>query len=688
MHPTAHPNSAKVHTDPYRVGILLALVVVTIFGFYLRLRCLGCLGFRWDEDLTSLAVKSLMENGVPDLPSGMIYTRFYAYQWLLAASAKTMGFSESSIRLPGVILSTGLIPVAYWIVGKMFEPRVGLIVAAGLAFSFDQVEMARTARMYAPFFLIYTLAAYSIYHAYYKDSERIFSPWPLLLSLIALSLHQLAYSLAAIVAIAVFLNPRSKRVISLVLQAGVIGVAFLATKSIQEYFFYRGQRLLQAGHEVRTADAQNSTLIESIFNQIDLPKFDLATQVGSAIPVYAIAIGLLGIACAIWIVRASEDRHRGPILWALVVIALSVLHQFNLVLIVLSGAVLASGKGLPAGFHGTLLKAACASGAIFLAWIAVILLIMVANPVDLPIAETGIRKMLRALVDYPNFRLFWSYVLERPLLAVPLALGTAWALDRISRRRNEPVALFLLAAFWAPVFLNGIIDTKYEFFRYNLHVDVFFLMVCCAGVIYSPQLWRRMRNTGEECASSQRSPGLWVVTIVLVIVSVNPVAAAMTSTRGYYETGYWYRLFGLDKYQDFSAPATFVRERLGDADRIFVAEPREYWNYIGRVDYWIASDRYQSQTFIANGTALDLYIAVPVLSSLDQVKSAIRDAPNGNIWLLFSDSQLQSTPWISRDIKEFLWDLRDDTVYVGRDRQTRVVRLPSDHPVRSSVDSQ
>ena len=85
-------------------NIRLLVVALMFIGFWLRFRCLGCLGFRWDEDLTSLAVKALLENGIPELPSGMIYLRFFPYQWLLAASALTFDFSEFSLRLPSVDL--------------------------------------------------------------------------------------------------------------------------------------------------------------------------------------------------------------------------------------------------------------------------------------------------------------------------------------------------------------------------------------------------------------------------------------------------------------------------------------------------------------------------------------------------------------------------------------------------------
>ena len=51
------------------------LAVIVAIGAYLRLAHLGALGFRWDEDLSGLAVRAILEKGIPELPSGMIYLR-------------------------------------------------------------------------------------------------------------------------------------------------------------------------------------------------------------------------------------------------------------------------------------------------------------------------------------------------------------------------------------------------------------------------------------------------------------------------------------------------------------------------------------------------------------------------------------------------------------------------------------
>jgi 4-amino-4-deoxy-L-arabinose transferase-like glycosyltransferase len=99
--------------------LIVGLIALTALGLYLRLRCLGCLGFRWDEDLTALTVKALSATGVPELPSGMIYIRFYPIQWIIASSVNAFGFSEFSLRLPSVLFGTALIPTGYWVASQL-----------------------------------------------------------------------------------------------------------------------------------------------------------------------------------------------------------------------------------------------------------------------------------------------------------------------------------------------------------------------------------------------------------------------------------------------------------------------------------------------------------------------------------------------------------------------------------------
>ncbi|MDH3469219.1 MAG: glycosyltransferase family 39 protein, partial [Gammaproteobacteria bacterium] len=169
---------------------MYALIGVTLVGFLLRIHALGDLGFRWDEDLTSIAVQAINQNGYPLLPSGMVYPRFLPLQYLLAGWTSLFGFSEFSIRFPIAVFGTALIPVTYIIAKDLVNTKVALIAATFIALDFWQVELARTARMYAPFYLFFAVYTISVYRGLLWRRR----PWKyaiLPLGLLAISLHDI-----------------------------------------------------------------------------------------------------------------------------------------------------------------------------------------------------------------------------------------------------------------------------------------------------------------------------------------------------------------------------------------------------------------------------------------------------------------------------------------------------------------
>ena len=665
-----------------QVAIWLLLAIFVTLGIYLRINCLGCLGFRWDEDLTALAVKALSQTGVPEFPSGMIYLRFYPYQWLMVLSTSLFGMNEFGIRLPSVVFGTSMILVAYWLVSRLVDRRTALLVAAAITISFTEVEMARTARMYAPFFVIYALAAFAIYRVYFENPEKLFSPWPLLLTAFALSIHQLAYSLAIFFLLAIALNPSRSRIVSLSAQAATVAAGFLFLQKVHEFFFYRAARLANDSAVAVEQNENAGGILQAVLNQISIPDIGLLQQLLLYSPVGFLP-ALLLLASAIWVIRASKG-----VPWYVKGIALTTVlfafgHQLNLVFIGLLVQLVFLQKGF-AGIRVPIWRATAISCIAFaLVWLAIVIFATKFQVFDLPLASDGFRKTLRMLMDYPNFRLFWSFPLEHPILAIPLVLGTIWGLNHIARKTIDPAALFLVGGFWVVLFVNGILKTKFEYLRYNLHLDVFFLAICAIGILKCDEVWQSIHpdSAFENTAKSQGRVSTIIAT-ALLIVSVNPLAAVLTSHRDYHESGTIYTAFELGVYPDFATPAQYVSSNLDDDDRILVLDPREYWNYIGRVDFWMYSDNYQSQSFEVDEIYYDQYLGIPVLSDLPSVENVLTQPGIDDVWIIYSQSRLAKTRWISDPLKAFLGSLEDQTAYTGRDLETIVIRLPASDPRR------
>jgi hypothetical protein len=655
---------------------LVTVIVLTAVGFWLRYRCLGCLGFAGDEDLTSLAVKALSSKGVPELPSGMIYLRFYPYQWLLSLSVDWFGFSEFSMRLPAVLLGTALIPVAFVIIRKIADDKIALLVALGIAVCFWQVEMSRLARMYAPFFLFYLLAAAEIYRCHFSNTNKLFSPFAILLSMAALSMHQLAYSLAVFYLLAIPLNASLRRTMALVTQSGIIAASFLLLKRFQEGYFYRAKDLFGAPEAVTVTGQDSGGIVAAILSQLSIPDPTLLRQSIEVWPVATILLAAIVAALVFVCFRSSAHLRVWPRAFGFAALVLAALHQFNLAFVLLGLLIATNQNGLKTVRDKAFIAFLSATIALFIVWVAIAFMISGQSPGEIEIAAIGLRKLLRLLVDYPNFRLFWSFVLERPLLALPLGLGTIWCLGRIAQPKPDAFAIFLAGGFWGVLIANGVLETKFEFFRYNLHLDVFYIALVSLGIVKIPEIlaglgWSETSRTGSGLA---RWPW-FAIAGALVFIGLRPDLAFHLSQRDYVETGRYFVAAGLHYHPDFRSPSEFVRERLDDNDRIFVFDPREYWNYIGRVDFWVYSERYQSQSYFDGARYRDLYLGIPVLPTLAEFEDELYSTQEGDAWIVYSKSRLDWTPWISDEIKNFVLNLDYHVVFTGHDESTVVIRL-------------
>ncbi|HEX5421224.1 MAG TPA: glycosyltransferase family 39 protein, partial [Gammaproteobacteria bacterium] len=177
--------------------VWICLAALIGVGAYLRLAKLGHLGIHQDEDLSSLAVRAILQKGIPELPSGMVYLRGGPFLYAMAASAKLFGFDEFALRLPAALFGIAMIPLGYVFGRALFGVRVGLVVAALLAISMWDIEFSRYARMYAAFSFFYVLTIWCIWKFRVRSESLAGGMLCVLLATLTISLHQLGYTLAA-----------------------------------------------------------------------------------------------------------------------------------------------------------------------------------------------------------------------------------------------------------------------------------------------------------------------------------------------------------------------------------------------------------------------------------------------------------------------------------------------------------
>lgn len=162
--------SQNVDSRRSQLIIVLILGLITAAGLLLRLRGLGNFGFWWDELYHVLAAKSLLAEGNLHILMVGDYTRARPVTYLVALFFNLFGVSETAARLPFVLISTSFILVGFYIVRNWLNTPTAIIFALAMALSPFEIEMAREARMYAPFQLCFFVGVYLFYKGFEAEN--------------------------------------------------------------------------------------------------------------------------------------------------------------------------------------------------------------------------------------------------------------------------------------------------------------------------------------------------------------------------------------------------------------------------------------------------------------------------------------------------------------------------------------
>jgi len=83
-------------TNKRTIATIFLLSLIVLLSLYLRVAGQSRSGLGFNETIHVYAVKSLMEKGKPELPSGKIYNRALLFTHTVALSFKLLGVSELS----------------------------------------------------------------------------------------------------------------------------------------------------------------------------------------------------------------------------------------------------------------------------------------------------------------------------------------------------------------------------------------------------------------------------------------------------------------------------------------------------------------------------------------------------------------------------------------------------------------
>lgn len=217
-------------------------------------------GYSVDEEFTVFAVRGIAADGLPILPSGLLYDRGLAYSYASALVTTITGSGLPAYRAISLGCAAVALILIFALVRRAADPRSALLAAVLASATIPFWAAATTGRFYAPFLAVY-LAIIVVLVRPGTPKGAPYVATLFVLSVLARVTHELAFTLAIIPALCAVLSARSERadwikatlaVVAglLAAQAAILVFHYLAPSSgetmIKRFFLWQVLNLFEA----------------------------------------------------------------------------------------------------------------------------------------------------------------------------------------------------------------------------------------------------------------------------------------------------------------------------------------------------------------------------------------------------------------------------------------------------------
>lgn len=139
--------------------LLLCTAGLLAVGFWFRWRYVHNVSLDVDEFTTLWAARRILASGIPDMPSGVVYTRGLLNMYITALFGAIGGLTYTVGRLPSVCFGLASIGTVFWLGRRLWNSRVGWLAALALVLIPETIKWDSSARFYAQlvFFALLTL---------------------------------------------------------------------------------------------------------------------------------------------------------------------------------------------------------------------------------------------------------------------------------------------------------------------------------------------------------------------------------------------------------------------------------------------------------------------------------------------------------------------------------------------------
>ena len=642
--------------------LLLVLIAALAAGLYGRFAGLGLWAFGVDEFYISRSIDNILRTGLPKFSCGGFYTRGIAYQYVVALVRQSSVSPEFAGRVVSAVWSLVGLPAAYLIGRRLGGRTLGLLMLIILSASVWEIEMARFARMYAPFQSIFLW--YLVFFLRYSvDREK-----SALLPMILLSiLGVLTWEGGALLGVANLLPPLLNH------ERGRLRRA--------DFKFIIAMLLLFVVLVAATTDLRGAAAAPALSGE-QVGSQDSAASPAAVMEIYRTHLGWIA---AFVILQAALCIHALPWIWAhrerwLAALGLCValvsawLHQFalcgvSIALLLLTGLVEPGelkGRG-PRAYGSALLASA-------LFWPAFGVLTGAWRQPSANAAATTHRwlGLAQHLTGFPHLfdEIVRPWGRAMPVLTVGVSLlGAALALIVISRRVNQATAVRTLMALLLVLMLvigarePGRIETRYTFFLYPLVMALGFTAIL---VLIESRLGTSQAALAIGAALALLFFGLsgdfkpehiaritsWPVNFR---IGMSPIEAAHYYTRS-----------------DYRLAGTWLEHHAHPGDEVIIGIPSLDPYY--RANYFfLQSDDERYEDYACQGGKLERWTNLPLLYGTDAL--AARVAAGKHVLLVLYPELAQAMLAEGRDRP---W--REQLTWISPDGGVTVISIEAAHP--------
>jgi|GEM_PF-4299435 len=646
-------------------GYTAFVVLLVAIGLWLRLRNLGALSLMVDEGVEALAIRSILDDGWPDMESGLVYLRFPLFLYVQAAFAALFELNEFWLRFPGILFGAATIPAVYVLGKEIANKPVAAAAATIIALSAWHIDISRYGRPYIALQFFFVLSLLFLYRGFLLDSRR--SRYAFLCTfLLTVLTHELGQVLIVAFLVALLCPGLSS---GTRLRNGIWGIGLAGLMVVVRKL--AGFQLPDGIVWASVGGDDHAGFLRRIFGSLGLPlpRLPQLTGFGEADPALLILVlGIVagGVMFIVWQAYQTKEWRGAAI--AIPVIGLAAAYQ-----VIAAGLLLAVYLAVIVGRRKlatdrTLLAVMVVSAITCGLW----LVILVTS------AGLGIPQALLEMSSFPEiYKYLFRWLIKGwPVLGILFIGASVWLFARLIRRDEPRVPMFLLGSLYFPAIFASVFESSFVP-TYIAHLFPVVILIVVVGV------WQIGTIIANRLEVARRVPepaimGLLLVVLLLVNADFNIASAYAVGDRTYQSERHPVRNIITfhrysDLHQDFKGPATYVG-RNRHPDDVVAAIGMDYATqiyhfYSGGVDFGISTLEYIDQFGLeADDKIIHYTTGYEYIVGENELRHLL-DSYRGRLWILGDLRVLRQGPPLdsAEPLKEVLRDIITDPEFIGED---------------------